>query len=963
MNNGEDPDGKRSAAGQSPSETKASSATAGGTNRREALGLIGAGAGLAWVSPVTAATTGSLRVTRLRLDRLEAATGVINPKPRFSWNLTAIDPHRRDLAQTACRVVVAEAGPGGTVVFDSGRIASAAMALTPAAPLGLEPQSRYVWRVRIWDQDGGASDWSAAEPLVTGITGAWRGTWIAAQLDGAITGPAGGPDGPPAPDYPLPLLRCAFTLGKPIRHAVLCLSGLGCYALSINGEPADQALMNPGWTAYDKTVLYNTLDVTERLRVGANVLGVRLGGGMYDVQARPGRYSKFVGSYGAPKLIAQLRIIHTDGSETWLVSGPDWRAHSGPTTFSSLYGGEDEDARLEPAGWMTPGPAADNWAPVVATHGPGGALRPQATPGLKAFERFAPIAVTEPAPGVLVYDLGQNLAGRPVLSVRGPAGATVRIKPGELLGADGRPDQTSMTGGAGDDITFNYTLGEMKGAQAWRPRFSYTGFRYLQVEGAGPPGQARGGAEIIDLHAEVLHADLDSVGEFSCGDDLLTRTHGLIRRAVLSNSATVLTDCPHREKLGWLEQTYLNAATVFYNLDALPLYAKTAADIADSQRPNGMVPSIAPELERFVDDAGHDTDFRDSPEWGSAVVQSPWAAFRFTGDSTLLERNYPMMRRYADYLASRAKDGLLDFGLGDWYDRGPAPPGPAQLTSRAFTATAIWYADLIVLSQIADRLGATDEARTFRAQAATVKAAINARFYDPAQRRYDRGSQTACAMALTLDLAPAEARASVLQALIDDIRRRGDHVSAGDIGFHYVVRALSESGRGHVLFAMLSRTDAPSYGAQLRAGATALTEAWDANPHSSQNHFMLGHAEAWLFGGLGGIDIDFARGADDAVLIAPQPLAAVGEAQVGYRSALGEIRSSWRIAKGRFALQVEIPPGVQARVRLPCPKPGTIYEGPAPITRHPRRFVVQRVSGAVEVRVGSGHYAFSAPTA
>ena len=934
----------------------------GGASRREALGLIAATAGLAGAANVAAsAAPGSLSADRLRVDRRALATGVVNPTPRFSWNLVALDPHRRDLTQTACQVRLAEAGAGGAVVFDSGRAHSADMALIPAASLNLAPQTPYVWRVRVWDQDGAVSAWSAPEPLVTGVDGAWRGAWIAAQPDGAITGPAGGPDGTPAPDYLLPLLRAAFTLDKPVRHAVLCLSGLGSYALSLNGASADQAVMNPGWTAYDKTVLYNTLDVTGQLRPGVNVLGVRLGGGMYDIQSRPGRYSKFVGSYGAPKLIAQLRIAHTDGSETWVVSGPDWRTHPGPTTFSSIYGGEDEDARLEPTGWTQSATAAQDWAPALATKGPGGALRPQATPGLKAFERFKPIAVTQPAPGVFVYDLGQNLAGRPVLSVRGPAGATVRIKPGELLGPDGRPDQTSMTGGAGADITFNYTLGDAKGAQVWRPRFRYTGFRYLQVEGAAPAGRGEGGTEILDLHAEVLHADLGSVGDFSCGDDLLTRTHGLIRRAVLSNSATVLTDCPHREKLGWLEQTYLNAATVFYNLDALPLYAKTAADIADSQRPNGMVPSIAPELVRFVDDAGHDTAFRDSPEWGSAAIQSPWAAFRFTGDAALLERSYPVMRRYADYLASRAKGGLLDFGLGDWYDRGPAPPGPAQLTSRAFTATAIWFADLTVLAQIADRLNRPDEAQALKAQAETVKAAINARFYDPGTRRYDRGSQTASAMALALQLAPPEARAAVLRALIDDIHGRGDHVSAGDIGFHYVVRALSEAHRGDVLFAMLSRTDAPSYGAQLRAGATALTEAWDANPHSSQNHFMLGHAEAWLFGGLGGIDIDFARGADDAVLIAPQPVAAVGQAQVRYVSALGEIRSSWRIAKGRFELQTEIPPGVRARVRVPCAEPARIYEGPTPITQTPRRFSVQVVGEVAEIRVGSGFYAFSAP--
>jgi len=924
-----------------------------GTNRRELLGLAGGLIGAAAAPAAEAATEGAaLGVVRLRLDYGARATGVVNPRPRFSWSLVARDPRRRGLTQGACRVVLTEVG--GAVLYDSGKIETAALEHTPPEPLTLAAQTPYAWRVQVWDQDGTASAWSAPESLVTGVLGDWPAGWIAGQADGRITGPSTGGDGPAAPAYDLPLLRRGFHLTKPVRHAVISLSGLGCYALTVNGAAASEVLMNPGWTDYDQTVLYNTLDVSHLLRTGENVLGVRLGAGMYDVQAREGRYSKFVGSYGAPKLIAQLRIVHTDGDETLVVSDAGWRAHRAPTTFSSIYGGEDEDARLEPAGWTRPGARAAGWTPVVATAGPGGRLTPQATPGLKAFERFKPISVSQPAAGVRVYDLGQNFAGRPVLSVRGAAGAEVRIKPAERLNGAGRADQTSMSGGSSDLIAFNYTLGPAKGAQTWRPRFSYTGFRYLEVETVGA-------VQILDLHGEFLHADLESVGDFSCGEALLTQTHALIRRAVLSNSATVLTDCPHREKLGWLEQTYLNAATVFYNLDALPLYAKIADDVADSQKPSGMVPSITPELVHFVDDAGKDTAFRDSPEWGSAVIQSPWAAFRFSGDLALLARAYPAMRRYADYLASRAVGGLLDFGLGDWYDRGPAPPGPAQLTSRAFTATAIWFSDLTVLAQVAARLGRADEAAAFQSRAQAVKASLNARFFDAAKGIYDRGSQTANAMALALDLPPPQARAAVLAALISDIHSRQDHVSAGDIGFHYVVRALSEAGRGDVLHAMLSRTDAPSYGDQLRQGATALTEAWDADPHSSQNHFMLGHAEAWLFGGLGGVDVDFARGPQDAILFAPQPLTAVGEAEVRYQSALGALRCGWRVDGGRLTVQVEVPPGVSARVRLPGQDAQAMREGARRLTDPAAGFAVQQTAGAVEVRIGSGLYAFTAP--
>lgn len=914
--------------------------------RRETLAVLTATIG----TPPLAAhaeVVGTLLPHDLRIDHRVAPAGLASTRPRFGWTLAARDPARCNLIQSAARVRVSD--PGGATLFDSGRIEGPALALVPPGDLALPAQTPLDWRVMVWDREGRASPWSAPARFVTGVEGAWRGSWIAAEQDGPITAPPSEGTPPVTSAYTLPLLRRAFHIDRTVRHAVLCVSGLGAHALSINGREPSAALLNPGWTDYRRTVLYETIDVTDHLHPGANMLGVRLGGGMYDVEKRPGRYTKFVGSFGAPKLILQLRIVHEDGSERWIVSDGDWRTRAGPISFSSIFGGEDHDARREPASWDRPDARDEGWLPVIATTGPGGALRPQTTLGLTVAETLKTVAITHPAPGIAVHDLGRNIAGRPRLTVRGKPGSTIRITPGELLDADGRVTQVSMGVPQGDVIRFDYTLGDAGdgggGEQVWTPRFSYTGFRYLEVEGDG----------VVALDGEFVRADLAPSGGFVCSAPHINAIHGLIRQAVLSNVATVLTDCPHREKLGWLEQTWLNAGTVFHTVEALPLYDKTIGDIIDAQREDGMVPSIAPEYIRFVYPNGQDSPFRHSPEWGSAVVQSPWAAYRFGGDPAILARAWPAMRRYMEYLATRSVNGILDVGLGDWYDIGSNPPGAAQLTTRAFTGTAIWYADLLAMQAIARILGKPAEAAVIAGQAERLKAVINARFLNSATGAYDRNSQTANAMALVLELAPTERRDAVLGHLIADVRARDDHVSAGDIGFHYVVRALGDAAPDR-LAAMLARRDAPSYGAQLAAGATALTEAWDANPASSQNHFMLGHVMSWLYTGLCGIDCDFARGTDDALLIAPTLIPGITAAAASLATPFGTVRTRWRTSRDRLHLDVTIPPGASARIRMPVTASEAIREGGRPLTARPEIGISAGPKGRIDLRVGSGIY-------
>ncbi len=829
----------------------------------------------------------------------------------FGWTLEPGPLKARALRQSAYRIVVAssaeELAQHVGDVWDSGRVQSSAFWQLSYGGPALRSHTTYFWQAQVWDGGGAAGPWSAAAQFTTGLLTPqdWAARWIAARPDRAGQKPEA-----------LPVFRHGFRLRAPVASALLYVSGLGQYEVHLNGKNVTDTVLNPGWTNYRATVPYDAYEVSSLLHPGANAFGVLLGNGMYNVERTPGRYTKFVGSFGQPKCILQLEVKYRDGSSERFVSDGSWQTHTGPVTFSSIYGGEDFDARALPARWDRAGFDAQGWQMAAEVSGPGGKLAAEESSPMAIAQTYKAVTVTHPKPGVAVYDLGETMSGWPEIVVRGLAGSTVTLLPGELLAADGTVSQHSTDAGPGRAVLYQYTLRGDAAPESWHPRFTYHSFRYVQVT-AAPAALDAKLPEVLSVAGDFVHARAPVVGTFTSSDTLFNQIHTLIDRAVLSNLASVETDCPSREKLGWLEQTYLNAATILLNFDAARLYEKMSRDMADAQLENGLVPSIAPEFVAFVDRAGKSTPFRDSPEWGSAVILSPWALYQLTGDLRPLRQGYANMQRYAAYLEGHTVNGLLDFGLGDWYDIGPKPPGPSQLTSKSVTATGVYYEDLQALARIAKLLGHEDDAATYSQKAANVRDAYNAALFHPETNQYDRGSQTADALPLALGMVPAGHAAQVLANLVADIHAQGDHVTAGDIGFHYVVRALTDGGRSDVLAAMFSRTDSPSYGYQIAHGATTLTEAWDTNPNSSQNHFMLGHGEEWFYRGLTGLSVDMARGPDDAIQLTPSFLSGVSHSSATYRAPVGEISLAWERTGKRASVHVSVPAGAQAHLRLP----------------------------------------------
>jgi hypothetical protein len=878
----------------------------------------------------------SMQPAQLRCEYRENPLGVDVPQPRLSWVLLSA---QRGEVQTAFQLLAASSlenlARNQGDLWDSGQVKSAQTVNVAYAGQPLPSARQVFWKVRAWDKAGQPSPWSAPASWTMGLLNEtdWQAKWIGA-----------------AGSQPTLLLRREFAVKPGLRRAVVFVCGLGYYEMTLNGGKVTDDLLTPGWSKYNKTCLYDTYDVTKSLREGRDAIGLFLGHGMYNVQRVLGRYTKFTGSFGPQKAIAQLRLEFQDGSTEIVATDDQWHAAPGPITFTSAYGGEDYDARLVQPGWDQPGFEAANWMPALATNGPGGVLKGLscAAPPIRGFDIFKPVKTTELKPGVTVYDFGQNAAQMPKITVHGPAGSSVKIWPSELLRSDGAVDQNSM----GKPAWCLYTL-TGHGKETWSPRFFYSGYRYLQIEcGASPAGGAL--PALDSLESVAVHSSSPPVGEFTTSNVLFNRIYALIRWAQRSNMASVLTDCPHREKLGWLEQAHLNGPALRYNFDLSALFAKIMNDMADSQRPNGMVPTTAPEYTVFSG------DFLDSPEWGSALPLVAWQQYEFTGDTGLLRRYYDNMARWTAYLGSKAQNQIVSYGLSDWYDIGPGNPGVSKLTPKGVTATAFYYQDTLVLADSARLLGFTDDYVKYNSQAEQIRAAFNAKYYNPATHQYATGSQCANALALVMGLAAEPERAAILDNVVNDVRKNG--LTAGDVGYRYLLRALADGGRSDVIYAMNNQSDKPGYGLQLARGATSLTEAWDANPGSSQNHFMLGQLNEWFFHDLAGIQSDPRAPGFAKIIIKPALPGDLTFVKAAYNSVHGEIRSEWKREGRRVTLNAAIPANTTATIFVPSAAAETVTESGRPAAGAPGVTFLRLEAGAAVYEVGSGAYQFASDT-
>ena len=904
----------------------------------------------------------------LRCEFVENPLGIETQEPRLSWQLKSA---QRNQGQTAYRVLVSDSPEplqkGQGDIWDSGKQMTDQSVLIPYAGKPLMPARQYFWKVQVWNKTGTPSAWSPVAHWRMGLSTAadWgKAQWIgleemdstkrivpAVEFGNTLESQHSRPDLVTAKNA-LPQFRKEITLQKPIKSATAFISGLGHFELFLNGSKVGDHVLDPGWTQYDLVAQYVTFDITKQIKKGANTFGVMLGNGFFNIPNE--RYKKMVLTYGYPMFIANILIEYTDGTTQTVVSDPAWKATKSPITFSSVFGGEDYNATLEQTGWMTPGFNDRHWQTPLIVKGPPRLVAQEQEP-IKIYETFTAGRPKSPKKGVWVYDLGQNMSGLPQLTVTGKRGASVKLTPAELLTDSSLADQRAV----GPVVFFMYTLrgSDLRGTgtETWHPQFTYYGFRYVQVEGAVPAGEPNPDGLPVIQEIKGLHTRNAArrVGSFVSSNQLFNRIDTLIDWGIKSNMASVLTDCPHREKLGWLEQTHLMGGSVRYAYDIARFYRKTVHDMQQAQTPDGLIPSVAPEYPRFGG------GFRDSPEWGSAAVILPWYLYQWYGDRQLLTESYPMMQKYVAYLGKKAKDNILTHGLGDWYDLGPKPPGPSQLTPRGITATATYYYDLTILAKTARLLGRTDEADSYDKLAARVKQSFNQKYYDPKTAQYGTGSQTANAIALYMNVVEPENRAAVSASLIKEIKSRNNSLTAGDVGYRYLLLALGQAGASDVIFAMNSRTDVPGYGYQLVKGATALTESWQASHDASNNHLMLGHLMEWFYSELGGIQEATSSIAGKEIVIYPKLVGDVTSVNASYESPYGLVGSQWKKEANRIELVVTVPVNTKATVYVPASNAASITESGKPVGQQKDVQFIRQENGYSVYSVGSGQYRFA----
>lgn len=887
------------------------------------------------VGAVTLATiahaTEPLRVSGLTCEFAVDPLGVDVAAPRLSWRL---DSDRRGAKQTAYQITMT--GHDGTKLWDTGKLEDASSQLISYDGEAPRSSQGVSWRVRVWDENGAPSEWSKPASFTMGLLKPedWSAKWIVAPWQTESV-----------------LMRKGFEVKPGLKRAVAHVSGLGHFEMNLNGQKSGDGLLAPGWTKYNETCLYETHDVTPLLVEGANAIGLILGDGMHHAERR-NRFSKFQGTFGPQRAIVQIELEYADGSTERVVTDESWRVDQGPITYNDVYGGEDYDARRLPAGWDTAGFDDAQWPHAVELVRPSGELRglSASAPEIAAIETMPAQEISRSSDTRSVLDFGQNASFMPRVTVRGPAGSTVRLTHAEVIDENGQIDRSTCGGNRGPAY-WQYTKAT-DGEETWFPKFFYAGCRYLQAD-LTPAEQGGKLPKLVSVEGVVVHTTAAPAGEFACSNSLLNRIRTLVRWAQRSNLVSVLTDCPHREKLGWLEQYHLNGPGVRYEFDAHRLFIKGMRDMADSQTEDGLVPNIAPEYVEF------DGTFRAAAEWGAAVVLVPWQHYQATGDKQLFETYYPTMQRYVEYLDSKATDSIVEEGLGDWYDILPDKrPGFPHLTPPAITATAFYFEVAKTMSQIAKLLGKDEDATKYEKKAATIKDAWR-RKYRNDDGTYATGSQCSNAIALVMSLAEERDLEAALKALVKDVRDRGDAMTAGDIGFRYLLQALAQGGHSDVIYDMINQSERPGYGYQIAHGATSLTEAWDANHNSSHNHFMLGHITEWFYKDLVGIDCDPEGPGYEKIIIRPTPVGDLKWAEATHDSVRGPIHVRWEKDDEAFKLAVTIPANTTATVYVPAGEGQTVTESGASIEDADGVTALGHEDGRSAFRIESGDYEFA----
>ena len=891
---------------------------------------------LTWAFVVTAATTGTattkMAIANLRGEYAVNPMGMDVRQPRLSWVLNS---PVRGAHQTAYQVVVSSSleslNANRADLWDSGKVLSDQSIQVVYSGKPLVSRQQCYWKVRVWDQDGAQSVFSAPAFWEIGLTEAadWKAQWIAYP-----------PETPGQTNVPPAYLRKTAALSKPIKQARLYATALGLYEFHVNGHRVGRDIFTPGWTEYKKRVQYQTYDITPLLQHGANAFGMILADGWY---------SGYVGLTGRnvygkqPQGLCQIEIQYTDGKVETIVSDATWKASTGPLLQGDLLMGETYDARLEIPGWDTVACADSAWKPALVT-APSVTLVASCDAPVRATQELKPISVKEPIVGHFVFDLGQNMVGWARLKTQGLRGSQITLRFAEILNPDGTLYTTNLRGAKATD---QYTL-KGGGAEIYEPRFTFHGFRYVEL--IGFPGVPT--AEAIT--GVVVHSDAPPSGHFACSDPMLNRLQSNINWGQRGNFVSIPTDCPQRdERLGWMGDAQIFVGTATYNMDVASFFTKWMVDVEDAQKPDGAFADVSPYVAVGAGVAA----------WGDAGVICPWVIYERYGDTRILERHYAAGARWIEYLKSHSKDLLRPAeGYGDWLSIQAETP-------KDVLATAYFALSARIMGKMAVVLGKAEDAQKYETLFKKIREAFNTAYVAP-DGRIKGNTQTCYVLALDFDLLPQDKRAAAAKCLVEDITAKDGHLSTGFVGVGHLMPTLTQASYLGVAYRLLNNDTFPSWLYSVRQGATTIWERWDGwtkekgfqDPGmNSFNHYSLGSVGDWMYSTIAGISVDPTLPAYKRILIRPQPGGGITAAHGDYMSMHGLITSHWKVANGVLKLNLTIPANTTAQVYIPTTLRNQVREGSGSAEKANGVKYLRLEEGCCVYGIGSGTYQFTAP--
>lgn len=888
----------------------------------------------------------------LRCEYLPNPLGIATLAPRFSWIL---EHPRRGARQAFYQVIVSpeeefinkEVGD----YWDSGRVESDRTSDVAYSGEPLWSGKRYFWSVRWWDENGEVSPYSEAAFFEMGLLQekSWKAKWISQKKvsefeskGSVLLGESSGKSVQNMAVY----LRKEFETKRKIRRARAYICGLGYYELRLNGRKIGDHVLDPAQTDYRKTACYCTYDVSADLKQ-KNAVAVILGNG---------RHIKDYG-YPPPRLLMELHLELENELVERILTDETWKTSSGPLLENGIYAGERYDARLEQPGWDEPGFDDSSWESAAVVQGT--SLSPQITTPIRVADRLKPFKMWSPLPGVHIFDFGQNFSGWVRLRAEGPRGKEIKLRYAELVQEDGTLNvSTSQNAEATDTFILRG-----QGEETYEPRFTYHGFRYVEV--GGYPRDPR----LEDIEGCFVHTDVERTGTFECSNSLINKIHQNIVWSQLSNLMSIPTDCPQRdERHGWLGDAHLSAEEAILNFDMAVFYTKYLEDIRLSLKDDGSLPDVVPPYLGQL--------YPGDPAWTLAYLELVWLVYFHYDDERIIQKHYAGMKKHVDFLSENA-EALIIKRLGKYGDW--CPPGSIlpKKTPLELTSTWCYYRAASLLSRFAGILSRRDDSKSYGKLAEDIKSAFNDKFLENDQYAALRISaadkspnQTSNILPLYLDMVPHEKKSKVMERLLHNIVNEWDyHLDTGIIGARYLLDVLTEGGYGDVAYRIVSQKSYPGWGYMVEEGATTLWERWEklsGRGMNSHNHVMLGSVDAWFYRTIAGIRPESPGW--KRIVIRPPLLEDLRHASAALRTIRGKALTSWKREDNVFELVLCIPVGAEASVYIPLLWEKTrIKEEDVVLwgcqeaeARSDARVIKERESQYLTFTVGSGAYHFIA---